>query len=77
MEHLKETSDICIDTSRGYSIITINQYDKYASAANNGHGKGTRKAFEGQKYKNNKKEMKKTSYDINELKKIDTLDFID
>lgn len=29
LEHLKSTNEICVDTSPQYSIITVNNYDKY------------------------------------------------
>ena len=86
LDNLKKTGDISIDTSRGYSIITISEYERYASAAtegqNNGEEKaekgknnGGRKAAKGRIYNKNKQRNK--SYDLDEIKKIDTLDFLD
>ena len=86
LDSLKKTGDISIDTSRGYSIITISEYERYASAAtegqNNGEEKaekgqnnGGRKAAQGRIYNKNKQRNK--SYNLDEIKKIDTLDFID
>jgi len=77
LDSLKKTGDISIDTSRGYSIITISEYERYASAATEGQMHGSAKANEGRKYNNNKNKQKHTSYDLNEIKKIDTLDFLD
>ena len=90
LDNLKKTGDISIDTSRGYSIITISEYERYASAATEGQNNGDEKAAKGQntgggksakgrKYNNikNKNKQKNTSYDLNEIKKIDTLDFVD
>lgn len=79
IEHLKETSDIIVDTSRGYSIITIPEYEKYASSATIRHEKGTQKAYQGHQFKKNKKVKKRkmTSYNLEEVNKLDTLDFID
>lgn len=44
LDNLKKTGDISIDTSRGYSIITISEYERYASAATEGQNIGEEKA---------------------------------
>jgi len=77
LDNLKKTGDITIDTSRGYSLITVIEYERFASAATEGQMHGSAKANEGRKYNNNKNKQKHTSYNLNEIKKIDTLDFID
>ena len=70
LDNLKKTGDITIDTSRGYSLITVVEYERFAGSA---------KANEGRKYNNikNYNKPKNKSYDLNEIKKIDTLDFVD
>lgn len=90
LDNLKKTGDITIDTSRGYSLITVIEYERFASAATEGQNIGDEKAAKGQntgggksakgrKYNNikNNNKQRQTSYDLNEIKKIDTLDFID
>lgn len=79
LDNLKKTGDITIDTSRGYSLITIPEYERYASAATEGQMNGSAKANEGRKYNNikNNNKQRQTSYDLDEIKKIDTLDFVD
>lgn len=72
--HLQQTNDISVDTTNKYSIITINNYADYVDTANKGQTNVNKKQVKGQQYnKNNKKK----SYDINELKKMDMLDFIE
>ena len=79
LDNLKKTGDITIDTSRGYSLITIPEYERYASAATKGQNIGDGKAAKGRKYNNinNINKQKNTSYNLDEINKIDTLDFID
>lgn len=79
LDNLKKTGDITIDTSRGYSLITVIEYERLASAATEGQEHGSAKANEGRKYNNikNYNKPKNKSYDLNEIKKIDTLDFLD
>ena len=79
LDNLKKTGDITIDTSRGYSLITVVEYERFASAATEGQEHGSAKANEGRKYNNikNYNKPKNKSYDLNEIKKIDTLDFLD
>ena len=72
--HLQQTNDISVDTTNKYSIITINNYTDYVDTANNGQTNVNQKQVKGQQYNNNNK---KKSYDINELKKMDMLDFIE
>ena len=90
LDSLKKTGDITIDTSRGYSLITVIEYERFASAATEGQNNGEEKAEKGQntgggkpakgrKYNNikNNNKQRQTSYDLDEIKKIDTLDFVD
>lgn len=79
LDNLKKTGDITIDTSRGYSLITVIEYERFASAATEGQMHGSAKANEGRKYNNikNNNKQRQTSYDLDEIKKIDTLDFLD
>lgn len=78
LNHLKKTKDISVETKSKYSIITVNNYDKYVDTASDGQTKGKQRTSKGQQYNNKiNKEKKKTSYDIDEVKKIDKLDFID
>lgn len=79
LDNLKKTGDITIDTSRGYSLITVVEYERFASAATEGQMHGSAKANEGRKYNNikNNNKQRQTSYDLDEIKKIDTLDFLD
>ena len=79
LDNLKKTGDITIDTSRGYSLITVLEYERFASAATKGQNIGDGKAAKGRKYNNikNINKQKNTSYNLDEINKIDTLDFID
>lgn len=79
LDNLKKTGDIMIDTSRGYSLITVLEYERFASAATKGQNIGDGKAAKGRKYNNikNINKQKNTSYNLDEINKIDTLDFID
>ena len=79
LDNLKKTGDITIDTSRGYSLITVVEYERFASAATEGQNIGDGQAAKGRKYNNinNINKQKNTSYNLDEINKIDTLDFID
>ena len=80
LNHLKSTGDVTIESNSLYSIITIISYEQFAGTASEYISDNIGTANEKHQCKNNKKykkENKSTSYDINEIKKIDTLDFID
>ena len=82
LKHLKKTGEVAVKATSKYSIITIKNYNFYQSAANDGRAADAQKASYGRQYKkdnNNKKERMSCSrsYDIEELEKIDTLDFIE
>ena len=82
LEHLKVSGDVTIESNNMYSIITIVSYEKFVGTTNENMSNSNEIANKKQKWnknkkdKNDKKEKKTTSYDINEVKKIDTLDFI-
>lgn len=60
LEHLKATGEVAVKSTAKYSIITVNNYDKYQGTADfsalKGHTMGSQQADEGQQYKNSNKE---------------------
>ena len=85
LDHLKLSGDVTIESNNLYSIITIHSYEKFVGTTNENMSNSNEIANKqrqcnnkkkDKKDKNDKKEKKTTSYDINEVKKIDTLDFI-
>ena len=79
LEHLKVSGDITIKSNNLYSIITINSYEKFDGTTNEYMSNSNEIANKQQQYNNkkkDKKDKKTTSYDMDEVKKIDTLDFI-
>ena len=82
LKHLEKTGEVAVKGTPKYSIITINNYNYYQSSANDGRATGTQTANGRRQFKkdnNNKNERtsRSSSYDIEELEKIDTLDFIE
>ena len=78
LEHLKVSGDVTIESNNMYSIITIVSYEKFVETTNENMSNNKEISIK-KRQCNNKKDKKKkktTSYDIDEVKKIDTLDFI-
>lgn len=75
LKHLEKTGEVALETSSQYTLITINNYEKYQSgasatsrgksrsSANEGQTKGKRGANEGQQY--NKVTRKQGNKEIN------------
>jgi hypothetical protein len=63
LNHLKGTKEVAIKTTPKYSIITINNYEKFQQgskySANKGHSEGKVRANKGQQLKNSKNVRKK------------------
>ena len=82
LTHLKATNEVTIETTSKYSIITINNYDKYQQTTNKASLKRpasdqqtTNKAPQYKKVKKNKKNKKVISSTIAQAREIDTDDF--
>lgn len=82
LNHLISSHDIAKKSGNRYTVITILTYDKYIDSFDRnqmpaeGQAKGRRRTGEGQQY-NKDKNAKKTSYDLSDIEKIDTLDWLE
>lgn len=77
LEHLKTTNDIAIESTSKYSIITILNYERFASATNkmsyeqptNGHQPTTNRP-QYNKFNNKNKYNKSINYDVTEMSDV-------
>lgn len=82
LEHLKVSGDVTIESNNMYSIITIVSYEKFVGTTNENMSNSNEIANKQQQWKKKKKikkdknDNKNRSYNLDEVKKIDTLDFI-
>lgn len=73
-KHLNKTGEITIKPTSQYSIITVNNYDHFQSLTSNSTSESTRISTtikEDKKVKKRKKSNRKSSYDLDELMKIE------
>ena len=73
-DNLKKTGEITIKPTSQYSIITVNNYDHFQSLTSNSTNESTHNLAtieEDKKVKKRKKSRKRSSYDLDELMKIE------
>ncbi len=75
LNHLKGTKEVAIKTTPKYSIITINNYEKFQQgakySANKGHSEGKVRANKGQQLKNSKNVRKKERESIPSFSEVE------